>query len=48
VIGAKLMVDDTKRLTYDVRVVTEDGRVRRARYDAGSLALLSVDDQQIQ
>jgi hypothetical protein len=45
VIDARLMVDDRQRLTYDLRIRTEDGRVRKARYDAGSLALLSLDDQ---
>lgn len=45
VLDAKLMVDERQRLTYDLRVRTEDGRALKARYDAGSLDLLSVDDQ---
>jgi hypothetical protein len=48
VIDAKLMADDQHRLTYDLRVVTEAGHVRRARYDAATLALLSVDDRPVE
>jgi uncharacterized membrane protein YkoI len=42
VIGAKL-VSSREGWTYDVRVVTRDGHVRQARYDASTLALRSVD-----
>lgn len=48
VIDAKLMADGRQRLTYDLRVVTEAGHVRKARYDAASLALLSVDDRPVE
>jgi hypothetical protein len=33
---------------YDLRVVTEDGHVRKARYDAATLALQALDGQPIE
>jgi hypothetical protein len=33
---------------YDLRVVTEDGHVRQARYDAATLSLEALDGQPIE
>ena len=37
-----------KGWTYDVRVVTRDGHVQQARYDAATLALRSLDGQPVE
>ena len=47
VIDAKLVATSTDGLAYDLRVVTHDGRVRQARYDAATLALQSLDGQPV-
>ena len=47
-ISAELVGQGEGRWAYDLRVVTRDGHVRRARYDAASLALLSLDGQAVQ
>lgn len=43
VIGATLALHGSKTWTYDLRLVTQDGRVRTLSYDAATLALLTVD-----
>ena len=43
VIDAALTMHDSKTWTYDLRLVTQDGRVRTLSYDATTLALLTVD-----
>jgi hypothetical protein len=43
VIGATLALRNSKTWTYDLRLVTQDGRVRTLSYDATTLALLTVD-----
>jgi uncharacterized membrane protein YkoI len=43
VIGATLALRDSKTWTYDLRLVTQDGRVRTLSYDATTLALLTID-----
>ena len=48
VIDAKLVMNERQGLAYDLRVVTQDGHVRKARYDATSLALLSLDDRPVE
>ena len=48
VIDAKLVGTSRQGWTYDLRVVTRDGHVRQARYDAATLALRTVDGQPVQ
>ena len=48
VIDAKLVGTAVKGWTYDLRVVTKDGHVRQARYDAATLDLRSLDGQPIE
>ncbi|HET6620934.1 MAG TPA: hypothetical protein VFG64_13440 [Dongiaceae bacterium] len=43
VIDAVLALRDSKTWTYDLRLVTQDGRVRTLSYDATTLALLTID-----
>jgi uncharacterized membrane protein YkoI len=47
VIDAKLVGTEDNGWAYDLRVVTRDGHVRQARYDASTLALRSVDGQPV-
>ena len=48
VIEAKLVGTVEGAWTYDLRVVTNDGVVHQARYDAATLALRSLDGQPVQ
>jgi uncharacterized membrane protein YkoI len=48
VIDAKLVGTARQGWTYDLRVVTQDGHVREARYDAATLALRSLDGRPIE
>ncbi len=48
VIDARLVGTVTGGWTYDLRVVTDDGVVHQARYDAATLALRSLDGQPIE
>ncbi|HEY1385988.1 MAG TPA: hypothetical protein VGF43_20350, partial [Dongiaceae bacterium] len=48
VIDAKLVESKKQGWTYDLRVVTRDGHVRVARYDAATLALRSLDGQPVE
>ncbi len=48
VIDAKLVGTVTGDWTYDLRVVTSDGVVHQARYDAATLALRSLDGQPVE
>jgi hypothetical protein len=48
VIDAKLVGTDAQGWSYDLRVVTRDGHVRQARYDAATLALRSLDGRPVQ
>lgn len=47
VIDAKLVGTTDKRWSYDLRVVTPDGHVRQALYDASTLDLRSLDGRPI-
>jgi hypothetical protein len=47
VIDAKLVGTAREGWTYDLRVVTRDGLVRQARYDAATLALRSLDGEPV-
>ena len=48
VIDAKLVGTADGAWTYDLRVVTRDGLVHQARYDAATLALRSLDGQPVE
>jgi hypothetical protein len=48
VLDAKLVGSSVSGWDYDLRVVTEDGHVREARYDATTLALEALDGQPIE
>lgn len=48
VLDAELVGSTQEGWNYDLRVVTEDGQVRRARYDAATLALEALDGQPIE
>jgi uncharacterized membrane protein YkoI len=48
VIDAKLVGTSRQGWSYDLRVVTRDGHVRQARYDAATLALRSLDGQPVE
>ncbi|WP_119299734.1 hypothetical protein [Dongia deserti] len=48
VIDAKLVGTTADGWSYDLRVITRDGHVRQARYDASTLALRSLDGQPIE
>ena len=48
VIDAKLVGTTVQGWSYDLRVVTRDGHVRQARYDASTLALRALDGQPIE
>jgi hypothetical protein len=43
VIDAALNLRSARMWTYDLRLVTDDGRVRTLSYDAATLALIAVD-----
>jgi hypothetical protein len=45
VLDAKLVGSKRLGWSYDLRIVTQDGHVRKARYDATTLALRSLDGQ---
>jgi uncharacterized membrane protein YkoI len=47
VIDAKLVGTVTGEWAYDLRVITKDGLVREARYDAATLALRTLDGQPV-
>lgn len=48
VLDAKLVGNVSQGWDYDLRVVTEDGVVHQARYDAATLALRSLDGQPVE
>jgi hypothetical protein len=48
VIDAKLVGTARRGWSYDLRVVTEDGRVRNARYNAATLSLQSLDGKPVE
>lgn len=48
VLDAELVGSSLEGWNYDLRVVTEDGHVRKARYDAATLALRALDGQPIE
>lgn len=48
VLDAELVGSSVHGWNYDLRVVTEDGHVRRARYDAATLSLRALDGQPIE
>lgn len=48
VLDAELVGSSVHGWNYDLRVVTEDGHVRRARYDAATLSLQALDGQPIE
>jgi len=48
VIDAKLVGSKRQGWNYDLRVVTQDGHVRKARYDAATLALRALDGQPVE
>jgi uncharacterized membrane protein YkoI len=48
VIDATLVGTTRQGWSYDLRVVTRDGHVRQARYDAATLALRSLDGQPVE
>jgi hypothetical protein len=48
VLDAKLVGNARDGWNYDLRVVTEDGHVRVARYDAATLKLRALDGQPIE
>ncbi|WP_119299733.1 PepSY domain-containing protein [Dongia deserti] len=48
VLDAELVGSTVHGWNYDLRVVTEDGHVRKARYDAATLALRALDGQPIE
>jgi len=43
VIDATLEIQDATTWTYDLRLITDDGRVRALSYDAATLVLITVD-----
>ena len=47
-IDAKLVSTRAHGWSYDLRVVTRDGLVREARYDAATLDLRSLDGQPVE
>ena len=48
VLDAKLVGNVSQGWDYDLRVVTEDGVVHQARYDAATLALRTLDGQPVE
>jgi hypothetical protein len=48
VIDATLALHGSRTWTYDLRLVTDDGRVRTLSYDATTLALLAVDGMPVE
>jgi len=48
VLDAKLVGSTGQGWNYDLRVVTEDGHVHKARYDATTLALRALDGQPVE
>ena len=48
VLDAKLVGNVNQGWDYDLRVVTEDGVVHQARYDAATLALRTLDGQPVE
>jgi hypothetical protein len=48
VLDAELVGGGPGGWKYELRIVTEDGHVRRARYDAATLSLVSLDGQPIE
>jgi hypothetical protein len=48
VLDAKLVGNIHQGWNYDLRVVTEDGLVHQARYDAATLALRALDGQPVE
>jgi hypothetical protein len=48
VIDATLALHGSRTWTYDLRLVTDDGRVRTLSYDATTLALLAVDGEPVE
>ena len=48
VLDAKLVGNVNQGWNYDLRVVTEDGHVHNARYDAATLALRTLDGQPVE
>ena len=48
VLDAKLVGNVNQGWDYDLRVVTEDGHVHQARYDAATLALRTLDGQPVE
>jgi hypothetical protein len=48
VLDAKLVGNSVDGWDYDLRVVTEDGVVHMARYDAATLALQALDGQPVE
>jgi uncharacterized membrane protein YkoI len=48
VVDAKLVGTGAEGWSYDLRVVTSDGHVRQARYDAATLSLRSLDGRPVE
>ncbi len=48
VLDAKLVGSTGQGWNYDLRVVTQDGHVRKVRYDAATLALRALDGKPVE
>jgi len=48
VVDAKLVADGKQGWVYDLRVVTRDGHVRNVSYNAGTLALTSMNGEPVE